>query len=144
MCQLTPRFAYTFSLNLITVLYSCENWVRVSVTVSYLSFLVILLPLFYLLCFFFLVQRRRWSGWLPCVPSPSCPAHTRRRFAAGASSPRSDGFLSPGSGGRRRARSSSRPQQVGGKVFNIVKKKKKNWFWSGIKGAVKVPGLIHF
>ena len=57
-------------------------------------------------------QLRRWSGWRRCAPIRWCQAHTRPPSAGGANSPTWGACSSPGSGGRRRARSSSRRLQV--------------------------------
>ena len=53
-------------------------------------------------------QLRKWRGWRPCAPSHWFPAPTVHPSDAEASSPLWGGCWSPGSGGRRRVRSSSR------------------------------------
>lgn len=57
-------------------------------------------------------QRRKWRGWQRCALIRWSRARTRLPFGGAASSPRWDVCSNPGNGGRRRARSSSRPLPV--------------------------------
>lgn len=58
------------------------------------------------------LQRRRWSGSRRCAPIRWFPAHTHLPSGDEASLQRWAVCSSPGNGGRRKVRSSSRPQLV--------------------------------
>lgn len=58
------------------------------------------------------LQRRRWRGSRRCAPTLWSPARTRLPSGDEASSQRWAVCSNPGNGGRRRVRSSSRPQRV--------------------------------
>lgn len=66
------------------------------------------------------LQLRKERGWPPCVLSPCSPALTLHPSVIEASLPLWDASSSHGNGGRRRVRSSSRPQLVLDIIFLIL------------------------